>query len=221
MSKFYGIGVGPGDSELLTLKGLRIIKECDVIISPTATEGGESIALNIVKEYIDENKEVRVLHFPMSRGGKDEKIRYAYEVIEKYLEEGKNVAFLTLGDPYVYSTYIYLLTHFKDKDYEVETVPGVTSFCAAASIVNRTLVIGDEPLMIVPASSLDKIKDEKFLVIMKVYRKEEEVINFLEDKGFDYVLVSRAGREGQKVLYKKNDILNHRDYMSLIIASRE
>ena len=220
MSKFYGIGVGPGDSELLTVKGLRIIRECDVVICPSAMEGGESIAYNTVKDFLDKDKDVRILHFPMGKDDTDEKVFNAYKIIEECLDSGKDVAFLTLGDPYVYSTYIHLLTHFKEEHYEVETIPGITSFCAAASIVDTPLVVGDEPLMVIPAISVDRIKDEKFVVIMKVYKREEEVINVLEEKGFKYVLVSRAGREGQKVLYKKEDILNHRDYMSLIIASR-
>ena len=221
MSKLYGIGVGPGESELLTVKGLRIIREADVIICPSSQEGGESIAYNTVKEFLDKDKDVRILHFPMGKDDTNEKVFNAYKIIEGCLDQGKDVAFLTLGDPYVYSTYIHLLTHFKEEHYEVETIPGITSFCAAASIVDTPLVIGDEPLMIVPARSVNRIKDEKFVVIMKVYKREEEVMNVLEEKGFDYVLVSRAGREGQKVLYKKEDILNYRDYMSLIIASRK
>ena len=79
-------------------------------------------------------------------------------------------------------------------------IPGITSFCAAASIVDRTLVVGNEPLLVLPAGRVHDIKDEKFVVIMKVYKKEEEVLDVLEEKGFNYVLVSRAGREGEKVL---------------------
>ena len=82
------------------------------------------------------------------------------------------------------------------------------------------LCLGDEPLLILPGRSIDKIKDEKYVVVMKVYKLEEKIINILEEKGFNYVLVSRAGRDGQKILKKKEDILNHRDYMSLIIANR-
>ena len=220
MAKLTGIGVGPGDKELVTMKAVRIIKEADVIVAPTAIEGGESIALETVKEYIEEKTEVILKQFPMGTKDKDIKVKDAYKTIEEKLKEGKKVVFLTIGDPYVYSTYIHLLKHMEDLGFKVETIPGITSFCAAASIVNRTLVVGNEPLLVMPASRVHDIKDEKYVVIMKVYKKEEEVLNTLEEKGFNYVYVSRAGREGQIVLEDREEILNCRDYMSLIIASR-
>ena len=145
----------------------------------------------------------------------------APEFIEEKLREGKNVSFLTIGDPYVYSTYIHMLKHMEERGFHVETVPGITSFCAAASLVDRTLVVGDNPLMILPATRVKDIKDEKYVVIMKVYKNEETVVDFLEEKGFDYVYVSRAGREGQLILTDKEEIKNARDYMALILASRE
>ena len=141
--------------------------------------------------------------------------------IEGKLKEGKNVSFLTIGDPYVYSTYIHMLKHMEERGFDVETIPGITSFCAAASLVDRTLVVGDNPLMILPATRVKDIKDEKYVVIMKVYKHEETVVDFLEEKGFDYVYVSRDGREGQLILTDKDEIKKSRDYMSLILASRE
>ena len=221
MATLYGIGVGPGDSELITVKAVKIIEKCDVIVAPSAVDGGESIALETSRKYIKEGTEVIVKHFPMGTSDKHLKVKEAYDLIEKKLRQGKNVAFLTIGDPYVYSTYIHLLTHIEKKGFYVETIPGITSFCAAASIVNRTLVVGNEPLLILPASRVKDIDKEKYVVIMKVYKHEEMVINILEEKGFDYVYVSRAGREGQTILKNKEDIIKARDYMSLILASKE
>lgn len=220
MAKLYGIGVGPGDKELLTVKAVRIIQSCDVIVAPSALEGGESIALETAREYIKEGTEVVIKHFPMGKKDRVIKAIEAYEFIESRLEEGKNVAFLTIGDPYVYSTYSHLLSHVEEHGFEVETIPGITSFCAAASLVDRTLVVGNENLVVMPATKVKEITDEKFIVVMKVYKHEEEVINTLEEKGFDYVYASRVGREGQIVLTDKEEILKLRDYMSLIIASR-
>lgn len=217
----YGIGVGPGDKELLTIKAVRAIENSDIVIAPSALEGGESIALDTAREYIKEDTEVVIKHFPMGKKNRVEKAREAYEFIEEKLNEGKNVSFLTIGDPYVYSTYIHMLKHMEERGFHVETIPGITSFCAAASLVDRTLVVGDNPLMILPATRIDDIKDEKYVVIMKVYKQEEKVVDFLEEKGFDYVYVSRAGREGQLILTDKEEIKNARDYMSLILASRE
>ena len=221
MSTLYGIGVGPGDSELLTVKAVRIIENCDVVVAPAAEDGGVSIALETAKEYIKEGTEVITKHFPMRGNNRLEKVGEIYRLIESKLQEGKNVAFLTIGDPYVYSTYIHLLTYIEDHGFNVQTVPGITSFCAAASIVNRTLVVGDEPLLIIPGSRVEDIKDEKYVVIMKMYKHEEKVIKVLEEKGFDYIYVSRAGRDGQNILKDKEKILQERDYMSLILASKE
>ncbi len=220
MAKLYGIGVGPGDSELLTIKALRAIENCDIIVAPVAVEGGESVAYEIAKEYIKDDTKVILKHFPMGKKDRVEKAKEAYEYIRYEIQNGKTVGFLTIGDPYVYSTYIHMLDHMKENGIEVITIPGITSFCAAASLVNRTLVIGNEPLLILPASRISDIKDEKYVVIMKVYKKEEDVINYLEEKGFDYVCVQRVGRDGEKVLTNREDIINSREYMSLIIANR-
>ena len=114
-----------------------------------------------------------------------------------------------------------MLKHVRDCGFEVQTIPGITSFCAAASLVNRTLVVGDERLVVMPATKVKDITDEKFVVIMKVYTREEEVLDILEEKGFNYVYASRVGREGEIVLSEREEILKVRDYMSLIIASRE
>lgn len=220
MAKLYGIGVGPGDSELLTIKALRAIENCDIIVAPVAVEGGESVAYEIAKEYIKDDTKVILKHFPMGKKDRVEKAKEAYEYIRYEIQNGKTVGFLTIGDPYVYSTYIHMLDHMKENGIEVITIPGITSFCAAASLVNRTLVIGNEPLLILPASRISDIKDEKYVVIMKVYKKEEDVIDYLEEKGFDYVCVQRVGRDGEKVLTNREDIINSREYMSLIIANR-
>jgi len=217
----YGIGVGPGDKELLTIKAVRAIENSSVIVAPSSMKDGDSIALETAKEYIKDGTEIVIKHFPMGKKDREEKAKEAYSFIEEKLREGKNVSFLTIGDPYVYSTYIHMLKHMEERGFNIETIPGITSFCAAASLVDRTLVIGDNPLMILPANRVKDIKDEKYVVIMKVYKYEEKVVDILEEKGFDYVYVSRAGREGQLILTDKEEIKSARDYMSLILASRE
>lgn len=221
MAKLYGIGVGPGSSDLLTIKAVRVIENCDVVVAPSAMASvSSSIALTAAKEYIKEGTEILIKHFPMGDADQEEKIKEAFEAIEEKLKEGKDVAFLTIGDPFVYSTYIYLLKYVKEKGYETETVPGITSFCACASLAGVPLVIGDEPLLIIPATRVMDIKDEKYVVIMKVYKLEEKVIEVLESKGFNYVYIKKAYREGQEILTDKNEIIKNREYMSIIIANR-
>ncbi|WP_368488660.1 cobalt-factor II C(20)-methyltransferase [Clostridium sp. BJN0013] len=221
MAKLYGVGVGPGDSELLTLKALKVIEKCEVVVAPSSMAGGRSIALDTAKQFIREDSEIIVKHFPMGGEQQEGKIYEAFQVIEQKIQEGKNVAFLTIGDPLIYSTYIYLLKYIEEKGYSTETVPGITSFCACASVAKEALVIGDEPLLIVPGNRLDAIRDEKNVVIMKVYKKEEEIVNYLEERGFNYVCVKKAGREGQKVTRNKDEILKDKEYMSIIIAHRK
>lgn len=221
MSKLYGVGVGPGDKELLTLKAVRIIRQCDVIVMPKAMEGGKSIAYEITKDFINDDKEVLIMHFPMGKEDKNLKVLEAFQVIENRLKNNKDVAFLTIGDPYIYSTYIYLLKHIKEKGYGIETVSGIPSFCACASIAKEHLVIGDERLLIIPSNQIHKLKDEENVVIMKVYKNKSSVIKQLEEKGYDYTFISRAGREGQQVLKDKNAILQSNEYMSLIIAHKK
>ncbi|HCL4437704.1 TPA: cobalt-factor II C(20)-methyltransferase [Clostridium botulinum] len=216
----YGIGVGPGNEELLTIKAVKILERCDVVIAPTAREQGESIALNTAKNFINSKAEIYLKYFPMKKE-KEAEIYENYRFMEKLLSEGKNVVFLTIGDPFVYSTYIYLLEYMKNHNLNIETVPGITSFCAAASLAEQTLVIGHEPLLILPGNRLDSIKDEKYLVIMKYYKNVEQVLDKLEEKGFKYVCVKRAYREGQEILRTREEILNSKDYMSIIIANRE
>ncbi|MCR1934776.1 cobalt-factor II C(20)-methyltransferase [Clostridium tepidum] len=215
----YGIGVGPGNEDLLTIKAVKILENCDVVIAPIARENGESIALNTAKNFINSKAEIYLKYFPMKKERED-KIYENYRFMEKLLSEGKNVAFLTIGDPFVYSTYIYLLEYMKNHNLNIETVPGITSFCAAASLAEQTLVIGDEPLLILPGNRLDSIKDEKYLVIMKYYKNAEEVLDKLEEKGFKYVCVKRAYREGQEILRTREEILDSKDYMSIIIANK-
>ena len=221
MAKLYGIGVGPGDRELLTLKAVRIIGSCSVVIVPSAMEGGRSIALETAGEFISKGAEVIVKYFPMGGEEQEEKIYEAYKIIEEKLIEGKDVAFLTIGDPFVYSTYIYLLKYVEEKGFETETIPGITSFCACASLAKEPLVIGDEPLLILPGNRIDTIRDEKFIVVMKVYKMEKEIIDFLEKKQFNYVYIKKAGRDGQQVLRDRDEILKNTEYMALIIAHRE
>lgn len=221
MGKLYGIGVGPGDKELLTVKAVRIIQSVDVIIVPTAMNGGESIAYETAKEYIKEETEVLFKHFPMGASDRKEKIYEAYDCIKELIKSGKNAAFLTIGDPFVYSTYIYLLEHIRKAGLEVETIPGITSFCSCASAANEHLVIGNEPLLITTGTRLDAIQEQPFLVIMKVYKVEEKVIDLLERKGYEYTYVKRAGREGQAILRTRDEIINNREYMSLIIARKK
>ena len=131
--KLYGVGVGPGDPELLTLKARRILLEADVVAVPDKGSG-EKTALNIVKDVV-EGKNLRPCPTPMVRD--KALLDGCYEEIAAricaLLDEGKNVAFITLGDPTLYSTYIYVHKKVLARGYDAELIPGVPSFCAVAA----------------------------------------------------------------------------------------
>ena len=154
--KLYGIGVGPGDTELLTLKAARILKEVPVVFTPKSSKEKDSIALSIVRPVLEERDDYKRLMlvtpiFPMIED-KDELEKIwtsASEMISQYLDSGRDVAFITLGDPSVFSTYSYIQKKLKE-NYEIETVPGITSFTACAAARNEALVEQNQILTIVP-----------------------------------------------------------------------
>ena len=153
--KLYGIGVGPGDPELLTLKALRLVKEADVVALPGKVPE-DTVAFKIVEGAYPElgKKELLAVPFPMS---KDPVVLKSYhdegaEKVKAVLDQGKNVAFLTLGDPTVYSTYLYVHHRLVAQGYETEIVCGITSFCAVSARLNTGLVEKAEPLHVIPAS---------------------------------------------------------------------
>ena len=229
MSKFYGIGVGPGDSSLLTIKAVNILKEIDILVTPNGKKNGESVAFNIVKEHLNEGIEIKERHFPMIS---DEKaLNKAWDEIAEEIEEdvksGKKVGFITLGDPMVYSTYIYLLKRLLKK-IEVETIPGITSFLNIASSQNYPLVEGDNPLVIVPCTmdedKLDEIlKNNESLVLMKVYKNFKNIISKIKENNLEKyaVLVSNSSQNGEKV-YKNvcNVSEDEISYFSTILINK-
>jgi len=149
----YGIGVGPGDPDLITIKAAKILNRVDIVFAAASTKNDHSLAVNIAREHIPDRARVKKLRFPMTRD-KNETRRawkeHALTIIAE-LEKGQNVAFLTLGDSMTYSTYGYILKYVQTlaPHLEAQTVPGITSYQAAAARLNTPLVEGEESLMIV------------------------------------------------------------------------
>jgi precorrin-2/cobalt-factor-2 C20-methyltransferase len=186
--KLYGIGTGPGDPDLLTLKAINTIEKCSVIAVPNTGES-EKVAYSIVEKYIA-GKQLHECYFTMTRDlekRKEARLAAANEIIS-FLDNGKDVGFVTLGDPTTYSTYMYMHEIIVSKGYEAEIVPGITSFAAAAAALNISLCEGDDTLMIIPASQNEKIdellKQPGNKVIMKSGRALAEVIEKLKKYGY-------------------------------------
>ena len=152
---FYGVGVGPGDNELLTVKAVRIIKSVDCIFAPRADSKGSSLALDIVKD-VCEGKRVIEQVYPMVRD--KTKLEAAWlasaNEIKREITAGNSVAYLTIGDPLTFSTYCYLLKQLSKivPSQQIHTIPGITSYNAAASLANFSLIEQNEKLPIIPVS---------------------------------------------------------------------
>lgn len=218
----YGVGVGPGDPELLTLKAVRIIKESDILLVPGEI-AENSVAYKIALGAVDlSDKKIIAVAMPMT---KDEKVlekahQEAADNIMNYLNENKQVAFLTLGDPCVYSTYIYIHKRILQEGGNASIISGITSFCAAAALLNDSLVEKAEPLHILPASyDLEgALKLTGTKVLMKSGKKMTAVKEVLKEHDLNITMVENCGMENEKVYYGAENINENAGYYSLIIA---
>lgn len=224
--KLFGIGVGPGDPELMTVKALRIIRESDVIAVP-GKEIEESVAYQIVKGVYGEldGKCLIPVPMPMTKDPQEleENHRKAAEQIESCLKEGKQTAFLTLGDPTVYSTYLYVHKRIIAKGYEAEIVSGITSFCAAAARLNIGLTEMAEPLHIIPATyraeeMAELLQYSGTKVLMKTGRKMKQVRESLLHCGQQVMMVENCGMDSERVYRTAEEIPEEAGYYSLIIV---
>lgn len=218
MKKLFGIGTGPGDKEYLTLKAVRIMEEAEIIFAPN--NNGKNMALDTAKDFI-EGKRVVLIDFPMGKVKKED-YENAAEIIKKEIPEGKSGAFLTIGDPMIYSTFIYLMENIEEMGVEVEVVPGITSFLAGASKSKTPITVkGDKFLL------LDEMKDEEILekvdsvCILKTTKNKETIIDTFEKKNFSYTYIKRCSLKEEKILMDKEDILEDKDYISFIFGRRE
>lgn len=227
---FYGVGVGPGDPELLTVKAINVIKRADVIIAPKTEKKEDSIALSIAKPFLKDDVQIVKLVFPMVFN--NDILSDAWEsnknVIIEFLAAGKKVVFLTLGDPMFYSTYIYVFRLLENCGYPIETIPGVTAFCAIGSKLGYPLVEGNNVLSVIPATiPEDKLEQALEMadnvVLMKVYKNCSQVIKKLSKHGLvdDAVMISRCGLEDEQVVRNLEDICDQKiNYLSTILARR-
>ena len=219
----YGVGVGPGDPELMSLKAIRLIRENDVIAVPGKV-ANETVAYKIAAAIVPElkDKELVPIYMPMvkDRALIEAEHEKGAKLLERYLDQGKNVVYLTLGDPTVYCTFSYL-QHILERDgYRVELVPAVTSFCAAAARLNLPLAEWDEPLHIVPAvhKTSDPLDQPGTYVLMKSASHMAEVKALLRNSGRDVQAVENCSMETERVYRSVDEIPDDAGYFSLIIA---
>ena len=187
--KLYGIGVGPGNPDLMTLRAKELLEKAQVIAYPVKKLGEEGVALNIISQRVDvKGKEVVELLFSMNP---DDEVRKkcraeAMEKICGLLDQGKDIAMVTLGDVAVYSTYMYIDRDIQARGYETEVVPGIPSFCHGAALARLPLMIGEESVAVVSLAKRNNENAEKVLdavdnlVIMKAFASIPAIVEMLK-----------------------------------------
>lgn len=219
--KFYAVGVGPGDPELITIKAINTIQGSDVIALPKSG-ASENIALKIAGEYI-KGKAILECDMPMIKD-KEELDRYhdrSAKEIAAILDEGMNVSFLTLGDPTIYSTVMYVHRRLTEQGYDTGIIPGIPSFCGAAASLNTSLCERDEMLHIIPATYKGHQADQ--LEGTRVLMKSGKKIMALRDDLIrqNAMMVECATMENEKVYKDLTDLKEQSSYFSLIVIPSE
>lgn len=227
----YGVGVGPGDPELITVKALRILKQVSHIFAAASSKNDFSFAHNIVRPYLGEAA-VEPLPFPMTRDRAKLEAAWLANArrVLAVLEQGRDAAFITIGDPMTYSTYGYLLKTLQalKPDLKVVTIPGITSYNAAAALANIPLTEGEESFYLVSgARGGDRLREAVSacdnIVMLKTYRHFDKIYTTLEELGLleHATCVSMCGLPGEAVT---RDLKNLKDrqmpYLSLIIIKK-
>ena len=192
----YGLGVGPGDPELITVKAFRKLQECPVIAYPKKLKGSKSYAHRIVEMYIQPSeKEMLGLVFPMTKDEETLRVEWAksVEMIYTYLAKGQDVAFVTEGDPMLFSTFIHLMKLMKEThaDVPIETVAGISSFNGSANRLGIPLADGDDHVAMIPATENMEdmrrvLETHDAVVFIKVAKVLNEMLDLLEEMDLLY-----------------------------------
>lgn len=229
--RLIAVGVGPGDPELLTLKGARLLREADVVVTPVGDRSDSSVAQSIIAELVDPDRQQLLTHvYPMKKNPAEMEDAWQASAAEvaALVREGKTVVFVTLGDPFLYSTFLYLYRILLDRypDVAVEVVPGISSINAAAAAADLPLGLAADRIAILPATfEEDKLRqtllDFDTVVLMKVHRVFDRVRSLLNDLGVERraVYVKRVGLAGEAVFQDLDAVqAEDLDYLSLVIV---
>ncbi|MBK3493715.1 precorrin-2 C(20)-methyltransferase [Viridibacillus sp. YIM B01967] len=228
----YGLGVGPGDPELITVKAFRVIQESPVIAYPRKRKGSKSYAQRIVDVYIRPGeKEMLGLVFPMTKNQEilDKKWNIAVELVYEKIQEGKDVAFVTEGDPLLYSTFIHMMKLMQElhPEVEIKTVPGISSFNGSASRLGIALADGDDHVAIIPATddygAMKKaIEDHDAVVFIKVAKVMDLMIRVLKDLNlFDKASVVTKVTSDEEVIWSMDELEDvELEYLTLMVVRK-
>lgn len=225
----YGVGVGPGAPDLLTLRAVSVLRSVSVILAAASPKNDDSLALSIASPHLPDSCEIVRLDFPMTR--EKSVMEAAWERnaahTEQILLSGRNAAFLTLGDPMTYSTFGYLMRTVltMNAGLSVKVVPGITSYQAAAAETRTVLCEGEENLLLISGINNGNrlhqlLKESDSSVILKAYRNMPAIRKAIGDTGKseECLFVSRLGLEGEVIVHGSDDIPEKPHYLSLIMV---
>lgn len=219
----YGVGVGPGDPELMTIKAVNTIRKCEAIAFPgTATK--DSVAFNIAIKAVPEmeDKVLIPLEMPMSsdKAVMNRAHNKAIEQLEELLRAEKDVAFLVLGDVTIYSTFMYLKQEIAEHGFQTELVSGITSFCASAAGAGISLCQWDEKLVIVPSKHQipDRFVDGENYVLMKAGKRLAEIRDKAREANREVIFVQNCGMDNEKIVVGLENMPDEAGYYSIVIV---
>ncbi|RLM20310.1 precorrin-2 C(20)-methyltransferase [Brenneria alni] len=231
IGRLYALGVGPGASDLITVRAARLIGKLDVLYAPAGRKGGDSLALSIVREYLSPATTIRTCHFPMSADGAEKEA--VWDDIARQLTDevanGRQVGFITLGDAMLFSTWVFLLARIGRQPW-LEIVPGVTSFAAIAACSGLPLAMEQQSLAIMPCTApqaeLEQaLKTHDCVVLMKVYGRFAPVRALLARLNlFDHaLLMADASLPGEQLWRRLDQVDDDQPlpYFSTILVNRQ
>ncbi len=245
MAGLIGIGVGPGDAELLTIKAVRAIHNADIIMCPASAPDRDSIAYSIVSDVINDNptqkknkqQKVIKLIFPMTKDRNilEETWRRNAEIMAQTVATGKNIVYLTVGDPYLYSTWIYMHRHLRAKypDMSISVIPGIVSMFSFASKVGVSVAEGAEKVAVIPscydmAGVKEIARHAESMIFLKDGRYFDQVIQVLRESGFGpksiFAIGQSLGTEQEIIQKMTLDEVDDADlgsrYFSILVVKR-
>ncbi len=229
--KLYALGIGPGASDLITVRAARILGKLDVLYAPAGRKGGDSLALSIVREYLGEQTEIRCTHFPMSADSAEKEAVWdeVAAALSAEAQAGKQVGFITLGDAMLFSTWVFLLQRIGRPDW-LEIVPGVTSFAAIAARTQTPLAMEQQSLAVVSCTAPEAeirqaLANHESLVLMKVYGRFARIKALLSEAGLldRALMMAEATLPGEQCWRELADVNDDQalPYFSTILVNKQ
>ena len=217
MKKLYEIGTGPGDKDQLTLKAVKAMENSTIIFAPN--NRGKNMALDTAEDFI-KDKEIVLLDFPMGKVTRDH-YKKAAEIIQSKIPANEKGAFLTIGDPMIYSTFIYIMEELDEDKIETEIINGIPSFLAASAAMKTPLTLKGDSFLLCDELDNKKAKNVNSLAILKTLKNKDKILNILEENNFEYKYIKKVSFEDQEIMEDSEDILKDSNYMSLILARKK